>query len=80
MQTMSPTSEYSEYRDSHFLFKGKDQLEYGRTQDGVAKSQEEISKSSQSNTYISEDQTLADHSSNTAVEIKDEKWSEDIFP
>ena len=80
MQAMSPTSEYSEYRDSRFLFKEEDQMQYGRTQDGIAESQEEISKSSQSNTYISGDQTLADHSSNTAVGIKDEKWSENVFP
>ena len=26
MQTMSPTSEYSKYRDSHILFKEEDQL------------------------------------------------------
>ena len=80
MQAMSPTSEYSEYRDSRFLFKGEDQLQCGRAQDGMAISQEEISKPSQSNTYISRDQALADYSSNKAVVMKDEKPSEDVFP
>ena len=79
MQPMSPTSEYSEYRYSHILFKEEDQLQYNRTQERMAESQEKISKSSQYDAYLSGDQTIADHSSNTAMEMKNEKLSEDVF-